>query len=211
MALSRSKEEVQKFNSSMGIKFRPLIRIIETFISLSKGREPMEEGRWFYSMFLNRPRVPASFDSAEEIRAKLASAWWVEEDDIRQQIYLFIKKHNLTEYHHTKQYLSGCLRDWLIRNQRVFSRQRNWEPQYSISIDNLNEKTEECDLSFIFQDDSVLKRLSFTKFERYIAYLSYILEICTNDIGEMILIDGRMVRYYLADLKQKLEEKHVAA
>lgn len=99
----------------------PLVYLVE----LAKGEHFNDGCVWFYGLFLHQevrmgvyaPKV------LEEILERLRAAWWVEEEDILQQLYLWIHQYDIdiSRPRNVFNALARPLKDWLVA-QRIFNR-----------------------------------------------------------------------------------------
>jgi hypothetical protein len=194
MALSRVKQAVQERHPTLGVD----PSLISELISLCKGRETDRHSDWFYQLFLDRPHTTAS--SIDEVQMRLAQAWWVEEEDISQQILMYVwqfLRDDISKYVPVKMILARNLRDYLISDQKVFTRHRSL-----LYTQDPFEKQVLYGPEIIF--DQTLKK--FNTFDRYLIYLWCVLELPRRDLCKVLLQSPRQVNRLTTDLHQRIME-----
>lgn len=202
MGLPRTKQRVQKSHSELGVIAR---RIFKTLLDLSQGRTSLAQGEWFYRLFIG-DRYASVPDTAEGVRESLRSAWWVEEDDVFQQLLLFVfrdrhyLKSNTDEGAGLRVYLAYQLRDWLF-TQRIFSRQLSWESDYQYLQQNVDPHQVQPGISLLFENSA-----HFDLFNRYLMYISIVLDLSLDEKSDILLTQTRQVNRFTAVLKNKMEE-----
>lgn len=188
----------------MGIVFR---EAVQELVDLCKGRTYLSASDWFYELFMNRTDYGCP-KSVEEARERLQGAWWVEESELRQQILYTIHRYQYVfkKVEH-KEGLMKCigraLRDYLIYEQRILSRQTGWEQDYQLIQSQPDELREVLGLPVVFERSCV-----FDLFERYLIYLSHILGLPRAKMAAILLAQNRQVNRFTASLKTKMEGLH---
>ena len=220
MVLSRSKQTIQEFNSALGISG---LRkdIAAYFIKLAKGLDYSPTSDWFYNLFLpfDRPSIPKDIF---EIRDQLQAAWWVEEEDIQQEIAFVLLKYHDPEKDKTGTPLgllhivAQHLRDYLVHQEKVFLKQSDWEQSYIEQVDIYNNTVSEPEPNSdlpqkTFNLNAVMQKLStefpnMNRFERYVLYLKDYLGLSIGNISAIILSDSRQVDNFLHYSRLKLED-----
>lgn len=212
MALPRSQQEIQEQRTKLGIE---VAQIINRHVDLSKGKIDEVAGKDFYKLFLNREMFNPP-KNIQEVRESLQKAWWVEEEDIRQFIYMSIWRLKLTSRSYFDASLGWLLRDHLINKEKVFTRHGFIEITYSQYL----EEQLEVDLD-IYERSTPFEELvlatgrwgrplvGLTIFERYLLYLRYVLCFTTTDTAKILLTSQMQVRRFLEALRPKLEDIYV--
>jgi hypothetical protein len=192
MGILGHQPTVQEINRRLGIGVRTLISHL---IALSKGKVDSKTGEWFYTLFLHEQPV----NSVEEVREYLEIAWWVEEEDLKQELLYYIWQIQLSTYCELDYALARHLKDYLIYKERVFVRQNQWEARQITAPAILERKFE--DIEILFE-----KNKQLNLFDRYLIYLSYILDTPIKDMEKILLLERRQIFRLLANLKSKLED-----
>jgi len=168
MALSRSKQTIQKDPPRVGID----LDYIDGMVKIIKGHGYDERANIFYGMFLNKPLPLGPDPSIDTIREDFQNAWWIEEEDIKQECYLFsyCKGHNI-DYWAQASYLFLYLRDWILK-MRVFPRLHNSAERIVL------EETEttyelpppQIDLRILFNKHPFFNFKDLSLYHRYMIY-----------------------------------------
>lgn len=201
MVLSRSKQEVQAHRTTLGIIYR---KIVKQLVDLCKGRISVRDGEWFYKLLLKRAIINVPQD-VFEVRHKLRSAWWIEENDIQQEIFYYTYKFNLTSNSNLLFTLGRNLRDYLIFREQVFNRQCEWEKEYLWDNYKNTEFTRQIGLSMVFQINP-LDACDLSLFDRYLVYLSCILKLPRYKLTKILLSKAKQVNRFQLALKERVED-----
>jgi hypothetical protein len=184
--------------------------MIDEIVDYCKGRIPWREGRYFYNYFRIRSsqkKVWAVPWKLREVSAALNNAWWVEEEDIRQQICLFIFMFNpwlalnaRTRRPYKKWFaklkwkLLTLMARW-IEGQKVFGRARfefRFQDEYSTWLLNRSSPEEENILT-IFSAPENSKQNQQTLFDRYLYHLWYTLGTDRDELADILVTNTRQV------------------
>jgi len=200
MVLPGVEQEVQKSDPRLGIEEKSL----QYLLDLTKGRVYNRSGDWFYKLFLTSTVIGVP-KTVWDIRECIQGAWWIEEEDIRQQIYLIILHHNIPAQCNIIQYIARYLRDWLISDQKIFARQTSWQEKYIYEeqMAHAVEPNEPKKLDMVIQHHDVLGL-----FDTYLAYLAYELKLPRQEICKALLCDPRQANRLTEKLRKKMEDIH---
>jgi hypothetical protein len=201
MAIPRTEQEVQEKRTRLGIAFRNTINYL---VDLCKGRIDTVDGEWFYVLFI-KDDVFNCPTTIQEVQQALANAWWIEEQDIRQELFYYTYKYKLTSNSDARFNLARNIRDYLIYDQRLFSRQSDWEDTYSLQQEEDTEIEIMPGLDMVFAERLPLSS-QLPLFNRYIAYLSCILELSIDEIRGILLAPKRQVNRFLKATKEMMED-----
>lgn len=167
------------------------VKGIEHLVSLCKG----ECYDWrFFKLFIMCNNGVSNFLSKLDvvtpgvINNYLSGAWWVEKEDIRQEIYYWIWRLGVSSKTDLMTHIPGNLRDWLAFKQKVFWRQTNWEEPYLEYLKYINDKRwDEYSLPiselFINEWDEEFPDLSLL--DKYFIYLRYGLKLKLSQIDNI--------------------------
>lgn len=203
MALPRLEQKISEYYPTLGVAY---VHHIAYLIRLCKGQILDKSSRWFYYQFLSRGSHAAPKDVIS-VRDKLVSAYWVEEDDLIQEIIILIHSLQVTEKSNILKILGRNLRDYLVNDQRVFARQNGWEERYSVGHVEFVEPEEVAIQSYglhLVFDNS----LPLPLFEKYLTYLQCILKLSINDMAKVLLKCPRQVKFFKAKMIKELENAH---
>jgi len=198
MALPRSEQDIQKERSRLGVVYRDTVNLL---VELCKGRVNPVTGKWFYELFLNRGRAYNQPTTILEAQRMLASAWWIEEEDIRQELLYQTLRLGLTSRSEIGYSLARNIREYLIYNQHLFSRSSRWEEDYTELQPTIVEKeTTVPGLNIVFAQSLPLST-KYSLFDRYLIYLSCILRMSIKQIRDLLplstgSIDSRITGLY---------------
>lgn len=202
MDIQRTQQSTQKNSQELGVVARDVFRQL---LEVGKGEASLEAGQWFYKLCMD-PRYSGTARDIEEARELLRAAWWIEKDDIQQQLLMIVFRDKNYLRAWTKQggglrcALGRQLRDWLI-TQRTFSRQTQWESDYKYLQEIEEEPDSTLGLPIIFNDSG-----PFSLFERYLLYISILLGLPLARVSDIMLTQQRQINRFTAVLKNKLEE-----
>ena len=169
---------------------------INNLVDLAKGRIYSPAGDWFYKLF-RKPTV-------DEAREALQEAWWIEEDDLRQQIYISLwhvrngKNYNMIDENLVVAYM---LRDYMESVNRHHNRERFFAAyQYDIEMAATDPAPEEQrSLDIVFEKNHTLPTL-----DRYMMYLSMMLGMTNEKVAKSMLVTTDVILYRKSKLRQKL-------
>lgn len=205
MVLSRPQQRVSKDYSELGINTRAFL---QNLVDLSKGKPSVREGEWFYRLFAFRQGGQPIYGLPNDIygvREALRNAWWIEEEDIRSEMSLIIIRYQFTTSDLLRLLLTRNIMRWLIQ-QRLFSRQTNWEIDYQnyeeerrISIDDTI-----LNLNFIFENTIVNEENIYW---RYLIYLHYVLGCSKTKIANLINLSRKQVIRNVAFVNKRIKER----
>lgn len=210
MVLPGIKQTVQKRNPELGIDVL-YHDVIELYIRLAHGRDYTETGRYFYSCFFDagHPLIP---DTIEEVQEALQDAWWVEDDDLRQEILLVIYRYRNAPPPELKKAVSRHLRRYLVWHQRVFIKNADHLHLYGTGEATLYEPRPNWECNDFFLSDFCLHMgREFTRFERYLLYLYCHLGLSKNEICAIIVNDQRQVKRFFVRLRKHMEDFYGSA
>jgi hypothetical protein len=196
MVLSRSKQEIQKNYSSLGIE---TLETIQYFIDLCKN-PILSKGRWFYHLLLDDPDIQFLLKDKEKslglVQDRLREAWWIEEEDIAQEVLLYITqwKVDVTNLHNRHRVIGRALKDWILHNQKLFH-------EFPIDLDPKEEYINE-DLQLSYKRS----RPDLSHFDRYLIYLYGPLGLSHIDIAGIINTERHTLRKWVIQLQEKLKE-----
>ena len=113
-------------------------------------------------------------ESIEEIREALASAWFLEEEDLYQQcwIAIFTRQESVKTWHGMKVTLLRCMREYLVKKIKVFRRQR--EQPLPITDERAYEWDPDLDSQWL-SIGNLLKSKPCTEMSPFFHYISYCL------------------------------------
>ncbi len=216
MVLHRAKKTTLQDFSKLGIA-QDYAKQINRLIDLAKGRIDHQVGGWFYSLFLGR-QEPYAPKTTEEVQQLLERAWWIEEDDLRQEIAIYIYKNGinikarlLLSYElwlaisfkiiaiQVKQYIIGA-------GGQLFSKKRSIDfYDYKIYLDNIAEHNRLLKNNISF---SILTtdKLSLSNFHRYLLYLQYAVEYDIDELKRVLDIGNFLYRSIFYRLGIKIRE-----
>jgi len=161
---------------------------INQLVALSKGEISVYEGQWFYKQFIGFSNGLAK--SPEQVRQYLEKAYWVNEDDVRQQIrvilWLFEKHQGVILDEFFK--LAQALRVYLIRDEKVFQPDRSHiQAMYQYDLELAQTDTESdtppMGLDIVFQENKL-----FDTFEKYVFYLHHCLGQTEKELSKTLLL-----------------------
>lgn len=140
-------------------------KYVDLLVEFSKGRVVREDAAGFFNMFFNPP-FPGGPTSTDEVIEKLRAAWWVEEEDIRQQCYAYLLSRK-THEKATVVHMTFMLFKWLRWNQKVFSRQSGWEERYNTGCPTTYEMPlpSQTGLDILLKENT-----SLSLYDRYLIY-----------------------------------------
>jgi hypothetical protein len=204
MALSGPKQAIQALDPKLGI----VDNLTATYlVRLCKGQVSYKEGKWFYHLFLD-PRYYGVPSSIEDVRAILQQAWWVEEEDLQQEITLLVLRLGWNPDKYILPGIALNLRDHLVHHQKVFARQTDWERDYQLE-DCFNREPrrplEQIGLRLLV-DKETASRLPVSLFYKYITYLAYVLKLSRHELSKALLCNSRQASWFKAKVKCKLKE-----
>jgi hypothetical protein len=218
MALSRSKQNLQEKRTKLGIEY---VKSVQLLIDLAKGRIHFNDPRAlvFYRVLTYFNSFPFRATSLKEAQEILANAWWVEEDDIRQEIYFATIRYYKRGAGPNSLFVRSLgyfLLEWLIFNQKVLYQKAQWKEKYfndfldSVELEDLSCYQPPSLFNKIFLEnnfpDNELNNL--TPFEKYLLYLHYGLDLPYSKIAPILLTSRRQAIHYYGRLKIKLENKY---
>lgn len=198
MVLPGHKQTIQKRDTTLGVSQ------IEYLVDLCKGRKLGKKSRWFYRLFLDRGFY-GSPKSTEEVIQKIRDAWWVEEEDIKQQIQLIIHQAHIWESYKSLVIISQHLRQYLIAECRVFSRQTSWVEDYEFLSNDIVEEPRQLGLNLLF-NQSVLDIVPTSTYNKYLLYLSCVLKLPRKDMCKVLLESTRQMTRINNVFKEDMEE-----
>ena len=181
--------------------------MIQEIVDFCKGRIPVQEGRYFYNYFRIRQMQGKSWGVPRrlwQVRTTLYHAWWIEEEDIRQQIAMFLfmfrpwlalnsytRKPYRKWFTRLKWKILKLMARWL-EGQKVFSRSRFAPLKYQDWIlDNASE--EEDTVLSILNPPEDSKQNQQNLFDRYLYYLWYTSGIDREEIAQILVTNTRQV------------------
>ena len=135
MVLSRHKSKKQKNYTRLGV----ITSVMNRLVAQAKGKLGDKTAYSFYNMFTDRSNAFSPKDK-EDVRLELQNAWWIEEEDVRQFLYmraviLFRKINRPITYTLVLGMLSYDLRDWLV-DQGVFDHPSHFREEYQFHLSN---------------------------------------------------------------------------
>lgn len=207
MVLHTVEQEIQKYHRPLGINPEDGIQFI---IDLCKGRIDEWRGGWFYYLFISSKKAMGIPDSLSAVRSRLQSAWWIEDEDLKQEILYIIWKLDLNTKKDWIFHIGRNMKDYLV-SQRIFSRQLQWQDSYQYEVEiqsppNTSDYSEKIDVSVIFRDKGKLLDLSLH--DRYMIYLSCVLELHSYEIEDVLLNKSRNINRFRNILKKRLEAQN---
>ena len=161
---------------------------IDQLISLSKGEVSAHEGAWFYKQFIRFSNGLAK--SPEQVRQYLSQAYWVNEDDVRQQIrvilWLFEERQAVILDEYFK--IAQALRVYLIKDEKVFQPNRARLQalyQYDLELAHADGEVQDPQrgLDIVFQESQM-----FNTFDKYVFYLRYCLGQTEKQLSKTLLL-----------------------
>lgn len=199
---------------------------INFLIDLAKGRisSTNKHSHFFYRLFTRKvdSYMLVRVETVAEAQEMLSEAWWIEEEDIRQTLYLLTCKSYRRGAHPKSWFLRNLgygLSDWLIQ-QKVNVRYANWEQLYGFqnkqidednALENLYCCTETDLLTKLFLNQEPIYECfnGLNNFEKYLIYLHYSMELSYAKIAYVLLTSSKQVNFYFQKLKKKLEGLNV--
>lgn len=162
---------------------------VEFLIELSKGRISQEQGAWFYGLFLDREwPIYKRPQDREEVRQRLVDAWWVEEDDIRQEIFFYTFYLDVHYHRHALYLLCVWIRDWLINKQKVLNvKPEGWEERYRAFFFS-REEIEPCYFSYSILLENIG---DLTQWEAFLFWLRYVVRMGPDKVADLIYYTPR--------------------
>ena len=205
MGISRTKQKVQKDYTWLGVD----LKYVENIVRCAKGISIGYRSLHFYEQFLNlRFPVIGMVDTVDEVREVLQDAWWVEEEDIRQQCYMWMYSmgHNITTYVAPK-YLFMYVRDWLLL-QKVFQRHTDWEGRCGIETNPTCElPQQQPDVRILFNSHPFYDCEGLSLYHRYMLYCFS--QGCSVDrISELTRQQPRAIHKEVVRLRELMEEEY---
>jgi len=166
-------------------------------IDLCLGNPPAEGNEWFYQSFLyrksKRERLFGVPEDLNKVREKLQSAWWIEEDDIKQQIAKIIIEKKISTAHNIQFLLARNMVKWLIE-QRVFSRQTDWESKLP------TEETEWVEPNMNLVSLASLCTPHSDIFYTYLFYLKHIVRLTERNMCDIVSLSPKILNMHLKEL-----------
>lgn len=176
-------------------------QILSNLIALAKGKVDAKSGQWFYRLFFGY-KIPMP-STLEGIRQALEDAYWIEEEDIKQEILLIVWKHKYTYRlgYWLKFNIARDLRTWLVTKGKVFRHPDNWRDQYQQWIIEEHYNADDLpDISVVL--DPPAKWSGKTMFDRYFLYLSNILDLQRQEISDILITTVRQVNRFKLQIKE---------
>lgn len=185
---SKDPEERKRIKEKMTNYY---LYVLNKLLKLAKGQA---EDDVFYSSFTSRLTDVGIPHNAIAVREKLKKAWWVEEEDVKQFLLMTIWKHQLSTMSSLVISLRRFLRDYLINDCKVFSRQIKWKRRYSWYISEvLQARNVDHDISalksLISRKENYLYSCygdEYSLWDRIKIYLKYHIRISGSDLIHII-------------------------
>lgn len=179
---------------------------IDTLVALAKGEVPTSEGQWFYRQFISFSRQLAK--TPEQVRSYLAKAYWIEEDDLRQQINILLWIMDTKSETIRDEYwrLVTALRIYLIRDENVFREDNSHLQamyQYDINMSKADNTPEPSySLDIVFESNTM-----YSTFDRYAIYLYHCLRQTEKDLSKTLLLGMESATKIKRSLDHKIQEQ----
>jgi hypothetical protein len=169
-------------------------KILDNLIALTKGKVDVKTGEWFYRLFTSKN---TKLTSIEEARSYLEEAYWIEEEDIEQEIYRIIWQYKLTYRwgYWLKYNLARHIKDWILQKQKPFRRLD--KETYSCYM--IQQPEDPPDKFYIVLDppDNIK---TLTLYDRYLLYLDQERCLQQEETGNILLTSARQIRRNLEDI-----------
>ena len=201
------------------------IKETNMLVEMSKGRVSAYDYRadYFYRLFSTEqvgysPPKYAQY-SSDEIREFLFNAWWVSEDDIRQEIAYITKRYHFYPIGSMLKIIGRCLRKYLIYREKVIDRQLFGTDQYTYEMQqkiltSTDQYKESSAYVLLEPQHELLKSLSIH--DRYLLYLLYIHQFTLEEIAVILHVSAVRVFRILNEkiypkIKEFLNEKNTGS
>jgi len=203
MALPRTEQDLSKDYSQLGVE---VCVLIDYFLPLCKGITP-NYNHWFFRLFIpERASGEVAYGTPTDTRGVqevLQRAWWVEEEDIIQQVMMAIYDGGLNPKNYIKSPVARYLRDWLLKEGRVLSRtyaEKNcwFDAKYSY------QEHKEPNVSMVF-NNNFLAECSLTLFEKYLLYLMNVLHMSKAESSRQLGEYKMQISRFFIKLSEKLQ------
>lgn len=176
-------------------------QILDEVICCARGITDVKTGIWFYRLFLGDEGREGW--TPEDVRRKLEEAYWIEEEDIYQEILTIIWKFQL-HYHEgywLKYNIGTNLKRWLA-SQKVMSRKDDewlelYENQYK---EHLIDSDPAPDISIVL--DPPQKWYGKTLFDRYFLYLTQTMDLEIQEISAILITTTKQIQRYNKQTKE---------
>jgi hypothetical protein len=178
---------------------------VDQLVALAQGQVPTPEGEWFYKQFIRFSGGLAK--TPEHVRQYLAKAYWLEEDDLRQQIDILLwvldTKSKVVRDEYWR--LATALRIYLIRDEKVFRQDVSHLQamyQYDIELAQQDEQPEPIkNLDIVFE-----KNTMFSTFDKYVLYLYHCLGQTEKELAKTLLLGVESASNIKKSLDDKIQE-----
>lgn len=184
MVLQRTTEELEKIDPRMG---GLAYHFIDRLVLLSKGVWTDPGAGKFFNLFISY--IPPRVESIEEVRNRLQSAYWIEEEDVRQFCYVYLLSQKTHEVG-TLKHLTWAVYEWLSDKQRAMH--RSCGEFIDISVESEKE----------IIDWEILKDKNYSLHERYIHYCLS-LGYSISDIAELQNRDPQNLKLDIYRIRSK--------
>lgn len=169
-------------------------KILDNLKALVKGKVDTKTGEWFYRLFITKQN---KLTNLEQVRSYLEEAYWIEEEDVEQEIYRIIWQFKLTYRwgYWLKYNLARHIKDWIILRMKPF-RTLDTEEYKRYLIDYPEEIPDRFFL--VLDPPDKLKKL--TLYDRYLLYLDQSKGLQQEESGNILMTSARQIRRNLEDI-----------
>ena len=188
---------------------------IDELVQIFKGEVEDNSADWAYEHIANwltiQKHLSETIDK-DQVKSCLQEAYWIEPEDIRQEIFLFSieKKISLSDVRFRQGFLSMLMvviRDWITWKEKVFLRLHQEHLLITEEVDFIDEEI----IPFLHKN-SIFQTLPLFGIEPYLLYLQYTEHSTTEIAAEILTCDTQWLSSeYIAKLKiflAKLRKKH---
>lgn len=160
-------------------KDSPWLGTVKLMVQLAKGRyDECPKYHWFYSRFPGRHDAEHVKD-AREVVEWFRNAWWVEEEDIEQELWIILWRYNLV-YKRPKEKsmrsVAQDLRNIMIFKSRCFYRSFHWQ----VPIEEAPESS--CSAP----QDRIVALHELSPLHRYMLYAKYWSETMASPLAKIL-------------------------